>query len=281
MILSCPSCSAQYFADDSAIGENGRTVRCAACGHSWFAKPELSLEEKFNESNLSRDKVERIRQQDEATPVSPHQAYREKEFAKRQNGARFAALAAWTGSAAAFFALGAGAVIKRDDIVKYWPESSSAYAMVGLETNRYGLEFGPVDAERTFEGTSPVLTLSGTVLNTTDKTQTVPIVRIDLRNDNGVDIDSHTITLENSALKPGEQGRFTTRIDSPPNDAFDIALSFVEPPATPVEKAVHDNMPASHTETEQHHAGDDASHEESVESHDESGHDESSADDHH
>ena len=39
MILTCPNCETQYFADDSTIGESGRTVKCAACGHSWFVAP--------------------------------------------------------------------------------------------------------------------------------------------------------------------------------------------------------------------------------------------------
>lgn len=251
MILSCPSCSAQYFADDKAIGENGRTVRCAACGHSWFARPELSLEEKFNASDLSREKVERIRQKQDAPDVAPHQAIREKEFARKESGSRVAALAAWTGSAAIFFGLGAGAVVMRDDVVKFWPEASSAYAMAGLDVNRYGLEFGPVDAERTFDGTTPILNLSGVVTNPSDKAHYVPELRIDLRDDNGRNVDSVLITLDQSMLAPGEEGRFMTRIDSPPLEAFDLAMSFVEPPkaSTQLADIREDAQPATHTET--------------------------------
>ena len=40
MILTCPHCETQYFADDSTIGESGRTVKCAACGGSWFVEPK-------------------------------------------------------------------------------------------------------------------------------------------------------------------------------------------------------------------------------------------------
>lgn len=44
MILTCPSCAAQFNVNPNALGETGRTVRCGKCKHQWHAnRPLITL----------------------------------------------------------------------------------------------------------------------------------------------------------------------------------------------------------------------------------------------
>ena len=45
MIITCPACSTRYDVPESAIGAEGREVRCASCGNSWLQEPAEGLVE--------------------------------------------------------------------------------------------------------------------------------------------------------------------------------------------------------------------------------------------
>ena len=98
---------AQYFAEDSTIGESGRTVKCAACGHSWFVGPEGAGAG--------------------STALGAHEAYRLKVRERRRRKSRAAALSAWTATVAAFLVILTGLVLFRGEVVNRWPESASPW----------------------------------------------------------------------------------------------------------------------------------------------------------
>lgn len=57
MIITCPDCATRYDVDDERFSPNGRSVRCSACGESWFVPaPELIDVEPLEEKASSRRK---------------------------------------------------------------------------------------------------------------------------------------------------------------------------------------------------------------------------------
>lgn len=44
MIIACPACATRYVVPDSAVGLEGRRVRCAKCRHSWFQEGTAAVE---------------------------------------------------------------------------------------------------------------------------------------------------------------------------------------------------------------------------------------------
>jgi predicted Zn finger-like uncharacterized protein len=45
MIISCPSCATRYDVDDDRFSPDGRSVRCAECGESWFVPAPRPIED--------------------------------------------------------------------------------------------------------------------------------------------------------------------------------------------------------------------------------------------
>ncbi|MEL7453322.1 MAG: hypothetical protein AAGJ50_08130, partial [Pseudomonadota bacterium] len=124
---------------------------------------------------------------------------------------------------------GAALVIFRNEVVRVWPESAMAYRAAGLEVNRFGLDFGPVNAERTFDGTMPVLTISGQVRNVSRVAQPGSDVKISLRDEVGLEVASVISPLSERTIAAGTEARFVSRLENPPVEAFELQLSFVEP----------------------------------------------------
>ncbi|MEL7032356.1 MAG: MJ0042-type zinc finger domain-containing protein [Pseudomonadota bacterium] len=207
MILTCPECETQYFAEDSTIGDSGRTVKCATCGHSWFVGPEGSG--------------------GEANALGAHEAYRLKVKERRRRKSRAAAMSAWTTTAAAFIVVLAGLLVFRGEVVKRWPESASTYAAIGIPVNRFGLEFLETEAERFFDGTTPILEVRGAVQNISGRTAPAPMVRVILLDDQGQQVAEAFAPITPSSIPADATAVFAARVENPPFESFELELDLV------------------------------------------------------
>ena len=207
MILTCPECETQYFADDNTIGESGRTVKCATCGHSWFVGPDGASES--------------------ANALGAHETYRLKVRERRRRKSHAAAMSAWTATAVAFLVIVTGLVLFRGEVVKRWPESATTYAAIGMPVNRFGLDFLETEAERYFDGTTPILEVRGAVQNTAGRTVSAPLVRVILLDDQGVKVAEAFAQITPSSIPEDAQAVFAARVENPPFESFELELDLV------------------------------------------------------
>lgn len=234
MILVCPSCDTRYFAEDSSIGKEGRRVRCATCGHAWHAKLQEEGETTVpqDDTGLTREQVERLRQTAQANSkarAGPHAEYRAREHAKRQKAQGRAVTIAWFATGFIFLSMVGGAVLFRNEVAQAFPRAASIYRLVGLDVNRFGLTLENVTAKRSFDGTTPVLTVTGAAVNNSDEPRPTPELRVTLKDEGGKEVQTWTDKLAVAELKPGERTEFTSRFEAPPVETYRLTVTFAYP----------------------------------------------------
>ena len=238
MILTCSSCSTRYYADDASIGPAGRTVRCAACGFSWFAEPQLELREKAGNDDmaeerskpepLTRERVERLRRAAEQPGPAPSAAarFRAQQAERMRRERARVAVAAWGATGVALAASAAGMVVMRQDVAEIWPRSASAFAALGLDVNVYGLEFYDLAVERAFDGPTPILLVTGEVRNIGRDDKILPPVRVSLRDQRSQEVFEIVQAVSEAPLAAGGAAPFQIRVENPPADAVDLEATF-------------------------------------------------------
>jgi len=115
----------------------------------------------------------------------------------------------------------------RGDVVRALPQTASFYSLIGLPVNLRGLVFDNVATVTEQHEGVPILVVEGNVVNTTRKTEDVPRLKFVLRNAAQQEIYSWTSVPVRASLPPGEGVGFRTRLASPPAEARDVVVRFV------------------------------------------------------
>ena len=242
MILECSQCRTRYLVPDTAIGGEGRTVRCASCKHSWFQAPavldlatraepvtaEASASQRplppQPEPVIADPPVARVFDDSGLSNTAPEPGFDpfapEPPFKPRRNPAR-----RWT--AAALIAgismlLGAGAIL--------YSGAPGLAAQLGLGVGGEAetqLRFTDKNVElRTMPNGSELFAVSGKVVNPTGDAQHVPDIRVELRDGADRLVYSWRITPSSRQLGPKGTIDFNgAKLDVPPN-AKVVELSF-------------------------------------------------------
>lgn len=229
MILTCPECATRYFVPDEKVGPGGRTVRCSACGNRWTAEGQADLELFVDPEAGASVKEEEA---PEETPVSAlpgdelPKVFRQKATNERRVREAATVGVVWAGMAVAVLALALGAVVFRGSVVEMWPRTASAFAAVGLDVNRVGLEIEDVEAEAALQDGHAALAVSGVMRNIEDHPVKAPPLRVSLLNKAGKVIAVKLASPADPLIPPGETRHFALAILDPPTTAAVLEVSF-------------------------------------------------------
>jgi len=260
MIVTCPDCQTRYQINGASLKPPGRRVRCQNCEVVWFQEPEKDKVQPTPEEisptisedtppptpdDVSEQAPEGVpdvaaEEQSVESDTSPQidvetEAARLIAISKNARQQRRhkktqvkTALGGWMMLAACVCAFIISGAIWRKPIVKLFPAAADLYAAVYLPVNIRGIEFKNITSDRKFENGIPVLTIRGELANITDEKITVPDLRFGLQNASNQELYHWTMKIKLKTLPPAGQTKFVTRLASPPGEAQNVQVRFVQ-----------------------------------------------------
>ena len=253
MILECPECRTRYLVPDSAIGIEGRTVRCASCKHSWFQEPDERAQAAAIDPAAPVADVAPPPLPSSPAPVSPspepgslHAAPppslpptppADPVAAEAAPASRFDAFAhrppfrprinparRWTVAAIA-----AGLLMLIAVAAILWTSAPGLAAQLGLSIgpaeSPLRLVDNPIERKEMANG-SELFAVSGKVLNPSSSRQRVPDIRADLRDAQNRIVFSWTIIPQQRTLGPKSAIDFNSAKLDVPASSKRLELSF-------------------------------------------------------
>ena len=248
MILECTECNSRYLVPDTAIGADGRTVRCANCRHSWLQPPamlDLSAQTRVSAPEPQEAAPAPVAPRTAApvseqpvpargpTPRAPTRTFVDDAVAQTDYDA-FAhrpmfkptrnPAKRWTAAAmvaGASMLLGAGAIL--------YSGAPGIAAQLGLPIGQADtpLRFTDKAINRRDMGTgNELFAVSGKIVNPTGTIQRVPDIRVELRDSQGRLVYNWTVTPRQRSLNPKGTIEFNSgRVDVPASSKV-LVLSF-------------------------------------------------------
>jgi predicted Zn finger-like uncharacterized protein len=243
MILTCPSCRTRYQTDGAHFKPPGRNVRCAKCGQVWFQaapEPEIPVEPEAVLPPLAparQTTEERLPEHAASDPgalnfsarPSSDESHSEPiERPRRSSSVAIAQMIGWAALILLLGGIGWGTVQYRQTIGSLWPQTASLYAALGLPVNVRGVALTNIAYKQEYEDGQPVLSVTGKVVNISDREVPVPEIRVVLLDDAKHELYHWTFDAGVPSLKPGAESPFMTRLSSPPAEARNLNVRFAD-----------------------------------------------------
>lgn len=201
MLIQCPQCSAKYAVPDQSIGIGGRTVRCAKCANSWFVAHPAAVP--LAEAPVAEP------ESNKPNPIPPGSNLPVVKRPPVSMGAKASVFGLLAASIALMLLWLAPATYG------YPPSKGFGLAEVVM--------FSRLD-EQHLENKQPIYEINGKILNMTDKTLTVPILRITVVDKEGTPLQYWDFSEKGATLEAGKTIPFSS---GPLNIKFKKATRFM------------------------------------------------------
>lgn len=229
MILTCPSCSTRYLVPDTAIGADGRRVRCTKCSFTWFQ----SGPEPGSDALLDRDSPPPLERAVEAESISVERVVRpippgSNLPALPQAPARAGTAVGWLALLAVLAVLAGLAVLERDRLAALWPPLERAYELVGwpLPVLGAGLAFEQVVPVRRDLDGSRLVEVDGRIANLTEHSQRIPAIRVALLDAERREIAAQIYAPAADSLAAGAKLPFAVAFAAGGREVAEVAVRF-------------------------------------------------------
>nr|WP_025291460.1 MJ0042-type zinc finger domain-containing protein [Sphingomonas sanxanigenens] len=247
MILQCPECRTSYSVPDDAIGAEGRSVRCAACKHSWFQPPidgdgaadptgdplpaetpadaaaaDAVPEAPATQGDAAEEPAAVAVEEPVADTVASPPAASPPALPKPRRSRR------WIGVAACgVLALIAGVLALFYFGTPTFAADLASRLGFSVPAPRVVLLIEPPTTERReMESGNELLAISGRIVNPTDSPQRVPDILAELRDTSGRVVYGWTITPPSREIAPRATMAFNSAEVDVPRASNKLQLSF-------------------------------------------------------
>jgi predicted Zn finger-like uncharacterized protein len=268
MQLACPACDTAFYVDPAALGAEGRTVRCARCRHTWFARaedlvPEAVLadsaadgqpEAEYSppepvapliqpvvpwndmvmvEAGSSPPLVPDVPAATAVPTVLPSSVAEINDVVvstRRKIGKNAGSKETRLGLVALL--LGFIVVVgytAREPLVRGIPSLAGFFATIGVPVNLRGIEFRDLRTSHETQDGVSVLIIEGDLENPTRYTRDIPRLRLSVLGAENKELYSWTALLPRETLLARESLTFRSRLASPPEEGERVAVRFLLP----------------------------------------------------
>lgn len=187
MILTCPNCTTRFLLSAFVLAPDGRKVKCTNCSETWFQLPDPE------ELNAAPDE----KPQDIPESVKPIPrgssvpAVRDDEARGKISAGKIAIAAA-----VSLILLGGIFIAMKDIIMSAMPTTLPIYKTLGVVSTipGEGLVFDRLEARLSENSETPMIFLSGTVINLSSNDVGVPNMLAELRGKDGKTLKAVLIT---------------------------------------------------------------------------------------